>query len=107
MALTIGKAIKILREARGKSLGDLAVQAKISVPCLSLVEANKRNPSLDVGERVAGVLGVSSDIFLLIGSKSNNSLSTSDDLTSRLMSIFMQMEKFEKRIKDAITQQES
>jgi transcriptional regulator with XRE-family HTH domain len=104
MALTIGKAIKILRDVRGKSLGDLADQAKISVPYLSLVEADKRNPSLDVIGRVAEALEVPSDIFLLIGSGSNNSLSTSNDLASRLMSIFMQMEKFEKKIKDAITQ---
>ena len=66
MAVTIGKAIKIIREAKGKSLGVLANQAKVSVPYLSLVEADKRNPSIDVIQRIAKTLEVPPDVLVLI-----------------------------------------
>ena len=64
MAVTIGKAIKIIREAKGKSLGALASQAEVSIPYLSLVEADKRNPSLDVIQRIALALEIPPDVFL-------------------------------------------
>ena len=106
MAITIGKAIKIIREAKGKSLGVLASQAKVSVPYLSLVEANKRNPSLEVIQRIALALEIPPDVFLLIGTGANSSLKSSDSMASRLMAIFNQMEVFERKIQDAVQEQE-
>ncbi len=103
MAVTIGRAIKIIREANNKSLGSLASEAQISTPYLSLVEGDKRTPSLDVIKRLSKALNIPADIFFLIASGSNTSLNSSDDLASRLISILNQMEVFEKRIKDAVT----
>jgi len=102
VAVTIGKAIKIIREANNKSLGSLASEAQISTPYLSLVESDKRTPSLDVIKRLSKALSIPADIFFLIGSGPNTSLNSSNDLTSRLISILNQMEVFEKRIKDAL-----
>ena len=67
MSITIGKAIKIIREAKGKSLGNLATKSKISVPYLSLVEGDKRNPSIDVLKRLADNLEIPVEVFLLVG----------------------------------------
>ena len=106
MAVTIGKAIKIIREAKGKSLGALASQAEVSIPYLSLVEADKRNPSLDVIQRIAVALEIPPDVFLLIGTRANSSLKSSNNIASRLLVILNQMEGFEKRIQDAIQEQE-
>ena len=106
MAVTIGKAIKIIREAKGKSLGELASQAEVSIPYLSLVEADKRNPSLDVIQRIAVALEIPPDVFLLIGTSANSSLKSSNNIASRLLVILNQMEGFEKRIQDAIQEQE-
>ena len=105
MAVTVGKAIKIIREANGKSLAVLSREAKISIPYLSLVEGDKRNPSLDVINRVAEALRVPPDIFLLIGSGSNTSLSSSNNMTSRLIAMLTQMEIFKIRIKNAVQEQ--
>ena len=107
MAVTLGKAIKIIREANGKSLAVLSREANISIPYLSLLEGDKRNPSLDVINRLAEALGVPPHIFLLIGSGSNTSLSSSNDMTSRLIAMLRQMEIFEIRIKNAVEQQGS
>jgi len=105
MAITIGKAIKIIREAKRKSLGVLANQAGISTPYLSLVEADKRNPSLDVIQRISTALDIPPDVFLLIGTGADSSLKSGNDSTSRLMVILNQMEDFERRIQDAIQAQ--
>jgi transcriptional regulator with XRE-family HTH domain len=102
MAVTIGKAIKIIREAKGKSLGVLANQAKVSIPYLSLVEADKRNPSLNVIQKIAEALEVPLDVFLLIGTRANSSLKSSNNLASRLMTMLNQMEIFERKIQDAV-----
>ena len=105
MAVTIGKAIKIIREAKGKSLGLLASQAEVSIPYLSLVEADKRNPSLDVIQRIAKALEVPLDVFLLIGTGTNSSLKSSNNLASRLMAMLNKMEVFERKIQNAIQEQ--
>lgn len=102
MAITIGKAIKIIREAKGKSLGVLAKQAKVSIPYLSLVESNKRNPSLDVIQRIAESLEVPPDIFLLIGTSAKTSLKSNNNLARRLMTMLNQIEVFERKIQDAL-----
>lgn len=107
MAVTIGKAIKIIREAKGKSLGVLASEAKVSIPYLSLVEANKRNPSLDVIQRIAESLEIPPDVFLLIGTRSKGSLKSSSDVSSRLMVMLNRMHDFERKIQDAVQRQES
>jgi transcriptional regulator with XRE-family HTH domain len=107
MAVTIGKAIKIIREAKGKSLGVLASQAKVSIPYLSLIEADKRNPSLDVIQRVALALEIPPDVFLLVAAGTNSSLKSSDSMASRLMAILNRMEVFERKIQDAMQEEKS
>jgi transcriptional regulator with XRE-family HTH domain len=107
MAVTIGKAIKTIREAKGKSLGALANQAGVSIPYLSLVEADKRNPSLEVIQRIAVAMEIPADVFLLVGTGGNSSLKSSNNLASRLLVMLNQLESFERRIQDAVQEQES
>jgi len=105
MAVTIGKAIKVIREAKGKSLGALATQSKLSVPYLSLVESDKRTPSLDAIKRLAETLEVPADIFLLIGSGRGSCLTSTDDLTDRLLAFVNRMEALQEKLKDALDKQ--
>ena len=102
MALSIGRAIKTLREANGKTLGALATEARLSVPYLSLVESDKRNPSVDSIRRIAKALDVPIDVFLLVSSGADSSLTTECDTTSRLVAILRDMEDLHHRIKDAV-----
>ena len=102
MSVTIGKAIKIIREAKGSSLRNLAAQAKVSTPYLSLLESGKRNPSLDVVKRLAVALDIPLEVMLLIAAGENTTLRSDNDLAGRLMSIINKMELYEQRIKDAI-----
>jgi DNA-binding XRE family transcriptional regulator len=57
--------LKIWREYRKLTQQDLAKEAGISVPFLSQIETNKRQPSLKVYQKLAHALNVSLD-FLVI-----------------------------------------
>ena len=106
MTLSVGKAIKIIREAKGIALGELAIQARISVPYLSLLESDKRKPSLTVIGQLANTLDVPVDVFFLLSSGHDSTLSTTCNVANRLLVALKQMESYEKRIKDAISNQD-
>ncbi|MGA2093012.1 MAG: helix-turn-helix transcriptional regulator [Sedimentisphaerales bacterium] len=105
MTISVGKAIKIIRNAKGISLGDLAIQSRISVPYLSLLESEKRKPSLTVIGQVADALDIPVDVFILLYSGHESTLTTKCNVANRLLTVLTQMENFEKRINDAISNQ--
>lgn len=52
-----GHAIRALRRCRNLNVTALAAAAEIKQPHMSLIEAGKRQPSDDVGMRIAAALG--------------------------------------------------
>lgn len=63
-----GKAIKIVRTAYGLSQSALAERLSIGASQLSLIEANKRQPSLRVLHEVAASLDVPPHLLALLAS---------------------------------------
>ena len=63
--MTLGNAIKIIRTARGVSQRDLARKLKMSANYLSLVESNKREPSLSFLGKLAKALKVPVGMFFM------------------------------------------
>lgn len=102
MKLSLGKAIKIIREAKGMSLGSIASESQLSVPYLSLVENDKRKPSLDVIERLAHTLGIPVEPLILIGSKQNIALHSTNDSINRFINLLNKFDDLEKELKGAI-----
>jgi len=69
----IGKNIHRIRKTRGLTLSELAERAQISKSYLSNIERDlNQNPSIQIVEKIAKVLGV--DFRTLLESKSINSL---------------------------------
>ena len=56
--VTLGNAIKLIRTARHLTQRKLAKQLKVSANYLSLIESDKRDPSLSFLNRLAAQLGV-------------------------------------------------
>jgi transcriptional regulator with XRE-family HTH domain len=56
--VTLGNAIKLIRTARHLTQRELAKQLKVSANYLSLIESDKRDPSLAFLNRLAAQLGV-------------------------------------------------
>jgi len=74
----IGENIHRIRKMRGLTLSELAERAQISKSYLSNIERNlNQNPSIQIVEKVAKVLGV--DFRTLLSSKSLNSLYTENE----------------------------
>ena len=63
--MTLGNSIKLIRTAREISQRDLARELKISANYLSLVESDKREPSLSFLKRLAKALQVPMKMFFM------------------------------------------
>lgn len=60
----LGKRIRELRKAKGVTQEELAFEAKIDFSYINEIEAGKRNPSVEILNAIAGVLGVTvKDLF--------------------------------------------
>jgi transcriptional regulator with XRE-family HTH domain len=66
--MTYGPAIRIVRTARGLTKAQLAKRLSIGASYLSLIEAEKRQPSLKVLEEISGALQVPPHLLALLAS---------------------------------------
>ena len=82
--MQLGRAIRIMREAKGLRLRELAEGTSVSVSLVSLIESGDREPSLGVLRRIAEVLNVPLDALLSIAQPGEGTLSTSDDRSEGL-----------------------
>lgn len=82
--MNICRAIKVCRQIKRMNQTKLAVESGVSVAHICLIENGKRNPSLDIIEKLARALEI--DILLLIYmGKSDAELSViPDDIESVL-----------------------
>ncbi|WP_277680362.1 helix-turn-helix domain-containing protein [Gracilibacillus dipsosauri] len=61
----IGEKIKAFREQKKMSLSELAERSGVAKSYLSSIERNiQSNPSIQVLEKIAGVLGVSTNVLI-------------------------------------------
>lgn len=70
--MNLGQAIKLCRTRRGISQADLAERAECSVSYLSMLENNKRDPTLSTMTRIAGALHVPVGILFFLGAEGND-----------------------------------
>ena len=101
--MNIGKAIRIVRQAKGIAMGNLAREASVSIPFLSLVENGKRQPSLEVVERISSVLEIPMDALLILSQTGSGSLSSSDDRTSRLTDVLARLVHAEEQLRNELS----
>ena len=72
--MTIGNAIKLIRTARGVRQRDLAVELNVSPNYLSMLEADRRLPSVGFLRKLASELEVPAGLFLLWTEAGNSNL---------------------------------
>jgi transcriptional regulator with XRE-family HTH domain len=68
METNYGKAFRVVRAAHGWQQADMARRLDISSSALSLIEAGKRKPSVDVIDKLATVVNVPSALIVLLAS---------------------------------------
>ena len=87
MPISVGRTLRILREARGLPLRQVAEGAGVSVPYLSLIETERRSPSVDKLKALAEALDVPSDFLILVASGAKTSLSSGENTVTRLFAV--------------------
>lgn len=70
--MNVGQAIKLCRTQRGISQTDLAHQAECSVSYLSMLENNKRDPTLSTLENIADALGIPVSIIFFLAAEASD-----------------------------------
>ncbi len=83
--LELGKAIRIVREAKGMRLAMLAERGGVSVPFLSLVENGERQPSLVVLRKLAEGLGIPPETLILLSQPPGGNLRSGDQASQSLI----------------------
>jgi transcriptional regulator with XRE-family HTH domain len=104
--IAIGKAIRVVREARNQRLGEVAKKAGVSVPFLSLVENGEREPSLDVVVRLSMALKLPVDVLLLLTQSGKTTLKTSDRRTMGLVKAIQAVDEAEKKLRSKLESME-
>lgn len=82
--MNVGQAIKMCRTKRGVSQTDLARLADCSVSYLSMLENNKRDPTLSTLTKVAQALNVPIGILFFLASERDELVGMNKDLAGEL-----------------------
>lgn len=93
--MTLGNAIKLIRTARKVRQCDLASALKVSPNYLSMLEADRRVPSISFLKRLASKLRVPSGLFLLWSEANESTLRKREteqvrELLVRIQAIYLQ-----------------
>jgi len=99
---SIGRAIRIVRQAKGFRLNVLAEKSRMSVPFLSLVERGEREPSLGALERIADALGIPPEALLLLSQTGRGTLRTTDQRARDLAKAIQKLVDVERKLRDKL-----
>lgn len=98
--MTLGNSIKLIRTAREISQRDLARDLKVSANYLSLIESDKREPSLSFLKRLAKELKVPMQLFFMWEGEAAAGVNTKD--LDQLRELIVRMETLMPRPKEKV-----
>lgn len=92
----IGNTVRHMRTRRGLTQRQLAEQAELSVPYLSLIERGERTPTLYALEGIADALGLPLTILVFLASDKEELEEIDRETTQRLSLLALQLLEGEK-----------
>lgn len=101
-----GRAIKILREAKGLSLSALAKKLEISPAFLSMVEQNKKSPSLKLLKKISDSLNIPLETFRVVEDEKDKKVKTEDEYVRKLADSLKKLVSIEDRLKKLVQEEE-
>ena len=96
--MNIGRAIQLIREARSVRMNQLASEAAVSVPYLSLLESGQREASMPVLKRLADALDVPLDALLLLDQPGDGTLRSTNSRAKSIASAIQTLEDAEQKL---------
>lgn len=82
--MNLGRALKLCRNQRNLKQHELASKAGLSVSYLSMLEQNKRDPSLSTVKGLAVALGVPFSVFMFLAADKDELSGLDPDLAEKL-----------------------
>lgn len=82
--MNLGRAIKLCRSQREITQFELANASGLSVSYLSLLEKNKRDPSLSTVQKIADGLKIPSSILFFLAAERTELVGLDDELAKNL-----------------------
>lgn len=82
--MNVGQAIRLCRNQRGVSQSDVAHQASCSVSYLSMLENNKRDPTLSTISKIAQALDVPVGLLFILASDKSDLALVDVEVTDKL-----------------------
>jgi len=98
--MNLGKAIKLCRTRKDLSQTELAKAADISVSYLSLLERERRDPSLSTMEKIAAALKVPMSILMFLAADSNELSDIDPQLVEKLSYVALRLSDFPVKAKE-------
>jgi len=95
--MQIGKTVRRLREHRGQTLKELAESCGLSLSYLSLIERDKREPSLANLSKLAEVFDLPPSILVLLSADADTYESDKSGLSNLLMEMVEEVLKDDER----------
>ncbi|MDO8503783.1 MAG: helix-turn-helix transcriptional regulator [bacterium] len=89
--MNYGKALKIVRSARNFSQTDLAKETSLDPSYISLIEQNKRTPSMGTLQKITKILDVPLHLFVLLSSEKNEVKKVSASKRSDIAEILLDL----------------
>lgn len=83
--MNVGRAIRLCRVQRGASQGSVARQASCSVSYLSMLENNKRDPTLSTLAKVAHALQIPVGLLFFLASEQGDLGAIDEKTAGKLM----------------------
>lgn len=83
--MNLGQAIRLCRMQRGVSQSAIANRANCSVSYLSMLENNKRDPTLSTVAKIAEALNVPVGLLLVLATDENELGAIDEQVTDQLM----------------------
>ena len=89
--MNIAKAIKMCRQQQNLTLQDVATKAGVSKTCLHYIELKKRNPTLNVIEKIALGLNVPLALLVFLGSTEKELKGIDPELIKQFTNVTMEL----------------
>ena len=89
--MNIGNSIRMCRTNQGLSQEDLARQIGMSVSYISLIEKNKRDPSMSTLEAIAAALGIPFSLLTFIAAEPSDLKGVPKDVRDKLAGVVFKL----------------
>ena len=97
MNLTVGGVVRAIRTHRGLTLDELSAETGISISYLSLIERDRREPSLSNLGTLAEAFGLPVGVLLLLGTDTSRLEKSDAEISEQILDVIRKLLQSDER----------